>query len=256
MTQSTDEQKTSREGQWAQHGSKLHVEGVPQGAPNLNIDGRNMSGALQGFGQLWQKTYRVRLRGAHVTVAEVVKIWKENFPKFQPKGNRFYLTGEGGKPGEFLLIDAPLPVMPGTRGLIPMSSGVMVLYADDECFTVMTPEGFPESGWNTFSAFEEDGVVLAQVQSMSRASDPIYELGFRLMGGAKMQEDTWKHVLTSLAQHFGVTGTVEMTKVCVDPKVQWRYARNMWYNAGVRTLLYKLAAPLRWVSRKAKRGTA
>jgi hypothetical protein len=42
---------------------------------NLNVQGRREVGALQGFGKLWQKTYRVRLAG-------VVEAWKENFDKF------------------------------------------------------------------------------------------------------------------------------------------------------------------------------
>jgi len=30
----------------------------------------------------------------------------------------------------------------------------------------------------------------------------------------------------------------------------------MWYNAGVRTLLYKLSAPLRWLGKSAKRSAS
>ena len=256
MSNSNDDKQEPREGQWAQPVSRLHVAGAPAGAPNLNIDGRQVSGALQGFGKLWQKTYRARLAGAAVSVRDVIKVWKENFPKFQPRGSRFYPAGEGMTPGEILLIDAPLPVMPGTPGVIPLNSGVMVMYADDESFTVMTPEGFPESGWNTFSAYEEDGCVIAQVQSMGRAADPIYELGFMLMGGARMQEETWQHVLKALAEHFGVKAEVQLQKVCIDPKWQWRHARNLWYNAGVRTLLYKLGAPVRRLGKSVKRSAS
>ena len=65
---------------------------------------------------------------------------------------------------------------------MPVYTGVRVLYAD-ESFTVMTPEGHPESGWNTFSAYQdEDGTAAAQIQSLARANEPIYELGFRIVG--------------------------------------------------------------------------
>jgi hypothetical protein len=30
---------------------------------------------LQGFGQMWQKTFRIRLNGAQVKPAEVIKTW-------------------------------------------------------------------------------------------------------------------------------------------------------------------------------------
>jgi hypothetical protein len=63
---------------------------VPEGAANVNVQGRHEVGALQGFGQLWQKTYRVRLTGADVRPEEVVKVWKEHFPEFQPPNSRFH----------------------------------------------------------------------------------------------------------------------------------------------------------------------
>jgi hypothetical protein len=147
---------------WARRIERLEVPDVPEGAVNLNVSARREVGALQGFGQLWQKTYRVELTGAEVTPAEVVRIWKERFPEFQPPNSRFYPSMAGVKPGEVLLINA-------TMGQMPVYTGVRVIYADDESFTVMTPEGHPESGWNTFSAYEdEDGTTVAQVQSLAR----------------------------------------------------------------------------------------
>ncbi len=222
---------------WAQRVERLEVADVPQGAVNLNVSARREVGALQGFGQLWQKTYRVELTGADVAPAEVVKIWKERFPEFLPPQNRFYPSLAGVKPGELLFINA-------TVGGIPVYTGVRIIYADDESFTVMTPEGHPESGWNTFAAYEDDGHVVAQIQSLARANDPIYELGFRLFGATE-QERTWTHVLTSLAAHFGVHGPVTMEKIRVDPRVQWSQARNVWHNASIRSLLYTLTTRFR-----------
>jgi hypothetical protein len=216
---------------WAQRIERLEVADVPEGAVNLNVRARREVGALQGFGQLWQKTYRVTLPGVEVTPQEVVAIWKEQFPTFLPPQNRFYPSLAGVKPGELLFINA-------TVSGIPVYTGVRVIYADDESFTVMTPEGHPESGWNTFAAYVDDaGVIVAQVQSLARANDPIYELGFRLFGATE-QERTWTHVLRSLASHFGVNAPVTVEKTCVDPRVQWSHARNIWHNASIRSLLY------------------
>jgi hypothetical protein len=67
---------------WAEPVETLMVSEAPAGAVNLNVDGRRVMGPLQGFGQLWQKTYRAELSGADVTPAEVVKIWKEIFQSF------------------------------------------------------------------------------------------------------------------------------------------------------------------------------
>jgi len=125
-------------------------------------------------------------------------------------------------------------------GGIPVYTGVRVIYADEESFTVMTPEGHPESGWNTFSAYrDEDGITVAQIQSLARANDPIYELGLRIVGSTE-QERIWTHVLKSLAAHFGVNEPVTLEKVCVDPTLQWSQVKNVWQNAGVRSMLYTM----------------
>jgi FAD/FMN-containing dehydrogenase len=111
---------------------------------------------------------------------------------------------------------------------------------------VMTPEGHPESGWNTFSAYEDDdGRVVTQVQSLARANDPVYEVGFRLVGSTE-QERIWAHVLKSVAAHFDCNEPVILERVCVDPKLQWSQARNLCHNAGARSMLYTMSAPLRW----------
>jgi hypothetical protein len=108
----------------------------------------------------------------------------------------------------------------------------------------MTAEGLPEAGWNTFSAYEEDGATVVQIQSLARASDPIYEVGFRLFGSTA-QEKIWTHVLSNLAARFGVQERVHLEKDCVDPKLQWYRAGNIWHNAGFRSVLYTMAAQIR-----------
>jgi hypothetical protein len=239
-----------RDANWARPVSKLKVSDVPSGAINLNVDGREIVSPLQGFGALWQKTYRVRLSGVAATPAEVMQVWKEHFPKFQPRGNHFYPPIAGLEPGQVVFIDSTLPILPGLPGLVPIAAGVMVLYADEVSFTVMTPEGFPESGWNTFSAYAEDGCTVAQVQSLCRATDPIYEFGLYALGGARMQEGTWVHVLTALADHYSVQGLVQVEKVCLDPTLQWSEARNVWHNAAIRTALYLPVALMRRIVRR------
>jgi hypothetical protein len=225
---------------WAQRIERLDVSDVPEGAANVNVQGRREVGALQGFGKLWQKTYRVRLIGIEATPQEVVQVWKERFPELQPPNSRFYPSMAGVAPGEVLFISASV-------GGMPVYTGVRVIYADEESFTVMTPEGHPESGWNTFSAYrDDDGTTVAQIQSLARTNDPIYELGFRLVAST-MQEKIWTHVLKSLAAHFGVHESVTLEKTCIDPKVQWSEAKNVWQNAGARSMLYTMAAPTRWV---------
>ncbi len=239
---------------WAQPVGRLKVTDHQVPAAGYNMEGRMMASPLQGFGQLWRKTYRIRLQPCDAQPAEVMRIWKENFPRFQPPDNHFYPSMAGVKPGELLYITTRLPVWPGSPGIVPFASGVMVLYADDELFTVMTPEGFPEAGWNTFSVYEEDNCLMAQVQGMVRAADPIYEFGWRFMGGSPKQDKTWTHVLPSLAGHLGVHGQkVEMRRECIDPSLQWRYARNIFKNAAIRTVFDVAATPVRGLRSRAGR---
>jgi hypothetical protein len=75
----------------------------------------------------------------------------------------------GIQPGEVALLKMTLP------GKMNLSTGVMVLYADEESFTLMTPQGHMFAGWITFSATEPAGETVAQAQVLMKASDPIYE---------------------------------------------------------------------------------
>ena len=221
---------------WARYAETLKVTGVAEGATNINVEGRRAVGPLQGFGKMWQKTYRVRLTGAEVTPAEVIRAWKDNYKDFWPEGNRFYAPLSGIAPGEVALISGSLP------GGVTLSTGVMVLYADDESFTLMTPQGHPFSGWITFSSFEEDGAKVAQAQVLMRASDPIYEVGLTL-GGHGQEDRFWEHTLGSLAAHFEHEAEVDTQVVCVDRKRQWSKWRNVWHSAAIRSTLYTLGAP-------------
>ncbi len=81
MTLPSDQAQTNSErpaardtAYWAKPTNRLKVDGSA-GTPGLNLDGRQVVGPLQGFGQMWQKTYRVRLSGAGQSPIEVIKVW-------------------------------------------------------------------------------------------------------------------------------------------------------------------------------------
>lgn len=221
---------------WAKPVVRLVVPQMPPQAINKNVRGRRVVGPVDGFGELWQKTYQLRAERASVTPEDVIQALKENLPAFQPPYNRFYPSPTGIQPGEVVLIDSSTP-----GG--PVSTGVMVLYADERSFTFITPQGHPESGWVTFTAFGRDGAVTAQILGLARANDPVYEVAFRTIGSS-MQTRIWTHVLCSLAAHLGVPADVTVDIRCVDTRIQWGQAGNVWHNAQIRTLLH---TPSRWV---------
>lgn len=229
---------------WAAPIRRLHAPSPPPGAVNLNVDGHRLIGAQQGFGQLWQRTYRVRLTDSTLTPAQVVSTWKEHFSEFWPAGNHFYGSLEQRAPGEIALINlSPMP------GPIKLSTGVLVIYADDESFTFMSPEGHMYAGWITFSAFDEDGATYAQVQVLVRTSDPAWEIAMRLFA-FKAEDTFWRRTLTNLAAYFGVCAAeVEQRLILLDDHVQWRRVPNVWRNAAMWSGLYTMLAPLRWGAR-------
>jgi hypothetical protein len=95
-----------------------------------------------------------------------------------------------------------------------VSTGVLVIYVDDESFSFMTPEGHIFAGMITFSAYtEEGGAVCAQIQALIRANDPLYELGARVGIVHSMEDEHWHTVLTNLAAHFNVQDKVLQVNV-------------------------------------------
>lgn len=233
MDNNSDPVKTPRNvDSWAKPVAKFSVGDVPADAINLNVAGRRPTNPLQGFGQLWQKTYRIELLDSALDPQTVIKNWKAHFPDFWPKGNRFFGSVSGVAPGDVALLNLSMP------GGAKLSTGVRVIYADDDSFSFMTPEGHMFAAMITFSAFKEGGHTVAQIQALVRANDPVYELGFRLGVGHKAEDAFWHETLRNLAAFHHTSGTVSQVNRLVDKKVQWSAAKNIWQNAAIRTGLY------------------
>ena len=236
------EKKQQDEHFWTPSIDKITVPFTSPAGYNLNVNGRSPVGPVNGFGQLWQKIYWLHVSDSAITPEDAIKALKENFPSFQPSYNHFYPSPQGIKPGEVVLFDS---MTPGG----PVSSGVLVLYADERSFTFITPQGHPESGWITFTAARgEDGKTVVQLLGLARSNDFVYEAAFRLVG-SKMQVRIWTSLLRSLAHHLGVRPDISVNQTCVDPGLQWSDLNNIGYNAQIRTLFY---TPVHWVRKLTK----
>jgi len=232
---------TRDDSNWARPVRNLEVSDR-DGAINANVRGRRLNAANGGFGRLFQKTFSVRI-GSDVPPQTVIATWKARFGDFWPKGQRMFLPASGIAPGEVGLINASIPGTP------TMATGILVVYADDVSFSFMSPEGHPFAGPLTFSAHtNEDGHTVAQVQELTRASDPFWELAMMVpVLGDRMQNDIWRTTLANLARHFGSVDAIVHAKiVIVDGRRQWRNAKNIWQNAAIRS---GLSAPLRFIRR-------
>ena len=175
----------------------------------------------------------------------MVAHWKAGFPTFWPKGSTFYAPLAGITPGEVALLEVP-PV-PGSP--VKMSTGVLVIYADRESFTFMTPEGHALSAWITFSAYRDGDDTVVQVQALERTSDPFIELivhvrrepGQRPVLGADAREP--RPVARASRRPSS-----RRSKVCVDRRRQWKYAGNVRHSAAVNMAVGTVTAPARWVA--------
>jgi hypothetical protein len=204
------------------------------------------AGPLQGFGQLWQKTYRVRLDGAEVTPAEVIDAWRSDFGSFWPASNRFHAPLAGITPGEVALISGTIP------GGLTLSSGVFVIYSDDASFSYMNPRGPPlgrDDHLLTPPSSMAPRISGRQVTLLIRAYDPLTEIGMMLFGH-RLEDRVWEHTLRAVATHFGAPDAeLETLIVRVDAKRRWEHFGN-WRRSSA---LYAMLHPFR--ARAAAGGT-
>jgi len=213
---------------WATKVDRLQV-GARAGVRGTNVDGRRLTGPVQGFGRMLQKSYRMDV-GAAIAPTAAIAVWREHFPEFWPAGNKFAGPLTGIRPGEVALLDLSV------GGGVKLSTGVMVLYADAESFTLMTPQGHMFAGWITFSAERSDDSTIVQAQALIRANDPLYEIGM-MLGGYRKEDQHWIATLTALGHRLGIEApAVTVEARWVDSRRQWRNAGNIWHNSMVRSM--------------------
>ena len=123
-----------------------------------------------------------------------------------------------------------------------------MIYADEESFTIMTPEGHMFAGMSTFSASDRAGQTQVEIRILIRPNDPLWELAWPI--ARRKEDDFWKGTLSNLAARYGVPNAeVSEETVCVDRKRLWTNWRNVWHNSGIRSALHIAAAPVRWIRR-------
>ena len=90
---------------WARPVDRLTTTAT--GAGSDTVTGKRVAGPVQGFGQMWQKTFAIRVPGDEHSPESVIAHWKERFPTFWPKGAKFYAPLAGISPGEVALLEVP-----------------------------------------------------------------------------------------------------------------------------------------------------
>ena len=128
----------------------------------------------------------------------------------------------------------------GTR----LSTGIVVEETNESAFTYVTTPGHMFAGRIVFSAYDDDGETVAQVEMWLRASDPLFEMSLPLAGHAR-DDRFWEATLQNLAAYFGASANLDTFKEAVDPHRQWRNWTNIVRNSYIRTAWHLVTLPFR-----------
>ncbi|TAL18649.1 hypothetical protein EPN96_00645 [bacterium] len=215
-------------GEWLTGFGRVREAELPPGDPGLNVLGRNMQLPVNGYGNLMQKRYSLRLCKEGLALEEVATALRTRIGEFWPEGNLINFRETGITPGAVGTIRLTMP------GKAPLATGVRVVHAGPSSFTFAPLEGHMAAGFINFSAFEEDGCQVIRICSLARTGDPVFDAGFRLFGHT-YQEKFWKDTLTRAASAFRVPAEVTTAKECVDPSTIAAGWANTFRNAAILT---------------------
>jgi hypothetical protein len=219
------------EGNWAENVDRLHVDG-PRQDKAFNVEGRRVAGPQQGFGRLYDRTFTIML-GDLVSPEALVADWRAHFGDFWPKSATFYGSITSIQAGDV----APLTAS-------GVTTGVLVIYADDTSFSYITPEGHMFAGMITFSARQEQAGTVAEIRMLVRPADAFWVMVWPV--GRGMEGKFWKGTLSNLAASRGISGAIaNETTICVDRKLLWRNWRNVFRNGAAATVFHSLGRPFR-----------
>ena len=233
-----------KKGIWATPLEKVRNLDMPSDAININVEGREPTAPHQGFGRMWLRTYRISIPSDKINPAGLMTFWKEKFSALWPPGNSFFTSPSGIQPGEVGLINLSMP------GGLKLATGAVIMYVDENSFSLMTVQGHMFSGWITFSCYSDGGNTYAQTQALIRPNDLLYELSFIFGFGPKSEDVFWHQILKNIASNYQVRSEVEQTVQLIDSRIQWNNFSNLWYNAGVRSGIYLITSPFRKLFQK------
>ena len=128
-------------------------------------------------------------------------------------------------------------------GGLKLSTGILVIYADEESFTFMTPQGHMFAGWITFSAFERgrrDGRTGAGSDAGTGSADRAGTDPRR----HRKEDAFWaRRCVRSPSGWLGQPAGDEL--VCVERRRQWSRAGNVRHNSAFKSGIHTATSPFR-----------
>ncbi len=199
-------------------------------------------GTDAGFGELWRKRYTLRFEGV-IDPEELVTRWRNELSTLWP--NSTHIAGGRLARGRALLLHVATPIG-------HMATGLVVESLSPTSFRFATVQGHMFAGTVTCSAGMDDSGSYAEVLTLFRTSDPLFEAGFKL-GGGKYEDWFWTNTLGNLAKSIGRHGKVWLRRERLDRSRRWRNAGNVRANAAIHTAASRLAGGLRAMTHPLRR---
>src|SRR4051794_16432627 len=188
--------------------------GMERGAPQPPED---------GAGPLFHRRYRTRIREANVTASELVERLAADPDSASPVEFASFVKLHG-EPGQMSVGDEYRVRMAG-----PWDGPVRVIERTPTSFRFATLDGHLEAGQIRFSAQEQDGLIVFEIESWSRSAGPLVHLLYdRLRTAKEVQLHMWTSLLQRLAEVAGgrVTGGIDIHTRRVAHRVEPRVAKR------------------------------
>ena len=170
----------------------IEADSPPPLPPELSDDGLQL--AEDGAGDLYHRRYRARFADPRLSARELVaRLLDDPNPLVPVELARF--TKVAGGEGPMQVNDEYVVQMPG-----PWDGPVRVAEVTPTGFRVVTLEGHLEAGQIAFSAADEPGTLVFQIESWARSGDRLVEL---LYDHLRMAKEVQLHMWTSALENVG-----------------------------------------------------
>jgi hypothetical protein len=160
-----------------------------------------------GYGTLFHRVYRTRIRETAMTPEAVIERIAANPDCVAPTEFASFQKVRGDE-GEMRVGDEYVVHMAG-----PWDGPVRVVERTPRCFRLVTLEGHLEAGQIRFSAREENGMVVFEIESWARSAGALVDLLYdRLRMAKEVQLHMWTSMLQRGAEMAGgrVTGGIDI----------------------------------------------
>jgi uncharacterized protein (UPF0548 family) len=160
-----------------------------------------------GSGPLFHRRYRTRIREAELSAEELIERVAADPNCAAPTEFASFIKLDG-EPGRMRVGDEYRVRMAG-----PWDGPVRVIGRTPTSFRLATLEGHLEAGQIRFSARQQDGMIVFEIESWARSAGPVVHLLYdRLRMAKEVQLHMWTSVLQRVAEVAGgrVTGGIDI----------------------------------------------